>query len=479
MTTSSGRSSTTLAVPRFATPRRPERPTFGPQIALMAKRLGAPLMPWQSDFADVLGEYDPDTGIPFYSTAFYTVPRQSGKTVLMLAWVVRLVLTAPDRRVVWSAQSQKEGREKWTDDLYPMLERSKVSKQVRQLGRGFGNEKMSFTNGSVCRLVAPGADTGHGKTIHGSAEDEIMADETNWRAAAFGPAMSTVDEAQTLKTSTAGTAASTIYNQLRKAGREAVAEGRSDGICYLEYSADKDWDFLDPSTYRRHMPAVGFTQSERKILSLIEDTLLDEHGGPDEVRRAYGNISAGFGEGTIPLETWGRVCSSTVEPRGVLCFGVAVSEDRSSAAIVAADGSGSVELVQHGGGTGWVVDRCNELTARNPGSWVVLDKGGPAGSLHDLIGQCEPMSGSDAVNAHGLFFDAVVERVGIAVRSHPVLDKAVEGAVKKSLGDRWVWSRKASTEDVTPLEAATFAWAAARAGRSKKPPPAAMHLAVR
>jgi hypothetical protein len=66
------------------------------------------------------------------------------------------------------------------------------------------------------------------------------------------------------------------------------------------------------------------------------------------------------------------------------------------------------------------------------------------------------------IDAHAAFFDAVVECEGITVRQDPVLDKAVESAVKKMVGDRFVWSRVASTEDITPLEAVTLAWAEAR-----------------
>jgi hypothetical protein len=418
-------------------------------------------MPWQADFADVLGEYDPATGIPYYRTAVYTVPRQSGKTLLLLAWCARRCLSAGNHRIVWSGQSGKDARDKWIDELYPMITASKMVKVVEHLGRGKGDEKILFRNGSLIRLVSNSDTAGHGKTNHGSVEDEIFADTDNWREQAFGPSMLTVTDAQTLKTSTAGTAQSTIYNQLRKHGRQAVADSVSEGICYLEYSADKDWDYLDESTYRRHMPAVGHTVSERAVKAAIMGMLLDPNEGEEGVLRAYGNISAGVGEGTIPVAVWERVCAPKVVPEGALVFGVAVAQDRASSSIAAADAAGRVELVENRGGTGWVVDRANELRAAH-GARVVLDGGGPAGALADSIDGCEALSGSTVIDAHGAFFDAVVECEGISVRTDKALDLAVDGAVKKMVGDRFVWSRKASTEDVTPLEAVTLAWAAAR-----------------
>lgn len=459
-----GRSSTPQAATaaRYATPRRLERPTFGPQIAEAAKLLGTPLMPWQADFADVLGEYDPDTGIPFYQTAFFTVPRQSGKTLLLLAWCIRKCLSDRSMRLAWSAQSGKDARDKWIDELFPMIEGSKLTKMLAPhgLSRGMGNEKIQFKNGSLIRLVSNSAKAGHGKTLHGDAEDEIFADVDNWRAQAFGPAMLTVADAQSLKTSTAGTMASTIYNSLRRAGRNAVTEDVDEGICYLEYSADKDWDFMDPNTYRGHMPAVGHTVSEKSVKAAIDAMLLDPKEGEEGVRRAYGNNTAGAGAGTIPEAVWERVCGRDVKPEGRLTFGVAVSQDRSSASVAVCDEAGNAELIDNRGGTGWLIERVNGLVERSDGARVVLDGGGPAGSLAENLDSCEPLKGSEVIEIHGSFFDAVVECSGIRVRSDAGLDKSVEGAVKKMIADRFVWSRNASTEDITPLEALTLAWGA-------------------
>lgn len=426
-------------------------------------------MPWQADFADVLGEYDPDTGIPFYDQAFYTVPRQSGKTLLLLAWAFRKCLSEPYRRLAWSAQSGKDARDKWIDELFPMVEASSARALIAPngLSRGMGNEAIRFRNKSLIRLVSNSTKAGHGKTLHGDCRDEIFADVDSWRDQAFTPGQLTIPDSQTLLTSTAGTAASVIYNNLRREGRNAVKENRDYGLCYVEYSADPDWDYLDTSTYRAHMPAVGHTVTETKVLSAIKAMLLDPKQGHDGVLRAYGNISAGAGDSPIPEPVWERVVNRTATPAGRLSFGVAVAQDRSSSAIAAADEHGNVELVEHRGGTGWVIERMNQITANNPGSGVVLDSGGPAGSLADNIDHCDPWNGSKVIDAHAAFTDAVVEATGIAVRQDTALDKAVSGVVKKNVGDRFVWSRVASTEDVTPLEAATLAWAAARQNEPK------------
>ncbi len=450
-------------MPRYETPRRPDRPTFGPAIAQVAVDLGRPLMPWQNDFAMVLGEYNEATGIPYYSTGFYTVPRRSGKTLLLFAWSLRRMLVTANQRVAWSAQSRSDARELWIDELYPLMRESKLAPVVSRMGLANGGEYIKLKNGSVMRLVAPGDKSGHGKGLHASAEDELMADMTAWRSQVFGPSMLTVPDSQSLKTSAAGTQKSVVFNAIRKAGRESVAEGKDTGICYLEYSADNDWDFENPETYAAHMPALGYTITMEKIRSSIDDMMIDPNEGEEGVRRAYGNITAGAGSGSvIPRVVWDRVCDPAVHVDGSgLVLGVALSQDRSASSIAVADRGGKVELIENRGGTGWVIDRANEL-AKKWRARVVLDGGGPAGALADNIKRCDALNAPTVIKATGAFFDAVVEMTGISVRTDPVLNAAVEGAVKKEIGDRFVWSRSASTEDVTPLEAATLAWSEAR-----------------
>ena len=52
-------------------------------------------MPWQQHVADVALELDPETGELYYEEVVITVPRQSGKTTLLIALMVwRCVMMA-------------------------------------------------------------------------------------------------------------------------------------------------------------------------------------------------------------------------------------------------------------------------------------------------------------------------------------------------------------------------------------------------
>jgi phage terminase large subunit-like protein len=61
------------------------RGTRGGYLAKVSAQLGVPLMPWQQLVADVGWELAED-GRPAYREVVLTIPRQNGKTTLVMAW---------------------------------------------------------------------------------------------------------------------------------------------------------------------------------------------------------------------------------------------------------------------------------------------------------------------------------------------------------------------------------------------------------
>ncbi len=453
------------AVPKFATPRRPERPTFGGRIAKVARLLGWEPMPHQVDWFDVIGEYyiDDDSGvlIPFYREAFKTTPRQSGKSAELLSWSWDRGLSwGKPQRIGWTAQAATDARRKWIKEYYPQIEASAIEPAVKALVRANGNEAMEMRTGSGIDLLGSTMSSGHGGTYHGAVLDELFAD-TDWRREQmFIPAMSTVKDGQRIGCSTAGTAASVVLNTKVKQGRLAVSEGQDSGLAFCEFSAPDGWDEDDEESYFEFMPALGHTID----LEVVREAKRSLAPKPGEFRRGYGNISTGGStESVLPVEMWSAVCDPSVRPAGKMGVGIDVSEDRSSASVAVADDRGVVEIVEHRPGTGWVVAVANEVS-RRLGARVAFDKLGPASALSEDLTKDHGFGVPEVTDACGWFFDGVVDRK-LRVRDSPELDDAVEGAVKKMIGDRFVWSRKASTTDPTPLIAATLAvWMAKQSG---------------
>ncbi len=439
---------------------------MGPAIAAVAEALGQPLMPWQRMVADVGGELveDSDTGllIPAYRSVALTVPRQSGKTTLILSWMVQRCVGWVDdwgpQRVVYSAQTGNDARKKLVEDQTPMLIGRKKVLGVARVRRGMGNEGVDFVNGSMIGLLASSEDSGHGKTVDLGVKDELFADIDDRREQSLVPAMATRRAGQMLACSTAGTDTSMALIRVVDAGRAAVEADERRGVAYFEWSADPDRDDPDdPVVWRRVMPALGHTISEDVVRHARKSM-------PDgEFRRAFLNVATKADDRVIAAQAWQAVCDPQTAPGAPLTFGVDTNPERSATAIVAADPSGRVELVEHRPGTGWVCEWLVERT-RKWGAPVALDPSGPVGSLAgdlERMGvRLVPVTGADMQRACGQLFDAVAERA-VSVRTDPRLDAAVAGARRQARGDAWVWARRDGSVDVSPLVAMTVAvWAA-------------------
>ncbi len=288
--------------------------------------------------------------------------------------------------------------------------------------------------------------------------DEIFSDSDNRREAALVPAMATKRHAQMLTCSTAGTGASTVYNRKVRNGRNAVADGADSGLAYFEWSAPEDWDETDELSWWTFMPALGHTITP-DVVRQARDTFADE---PGEFARAYGNRPMLSGGDVFPDVVWARVVDPVVEPDvSALTVGVDITPQRDAGAVAVCDADGVVELIRYDGNVHWIVDHCRELSDKYKAP-VVFDGRGPVGSLAGLadLPRSAPMKSGDVVDACALFYDAVADG-SVSVRQDDAIDRAVRGVVKKTVGDAYVWSRKASSKDVTPLYAATVAYASA------------------
>jgi hypothetical protein len=421
-------------------------------------------MPWQSLVADVAGELLPD-GSPAFREVVFTVPRQQGKTSLILATEVeRCTLRDRPHKVAYTAQTGADARKKLLDDQVPILEGSPLWAAVRRVHRAQGNEGVIFRNGSRIDVLASGVSAGHGKVIDLGLVDEAFDDVDDRREQAMSPAMMTKTDAQLIIASTMGTDASVYLNRKVDAGRAAALEGRTTGTAYFEWAIPEGVDITDPRSWWLGMPALGITVSEAVVAH--EQRKMS----PGEFARAFGNQRMRSSERVIPEATWRLVQSSTAKPAGALWFGVEVSPDRDWTAVVAA-GTGdrpTAEIVDYRPGVGWVADRVAGLV-REHGGQVVLETRSPAGALvPDLTShgvKVTELSAGDVTRACGWLYDQVADG-RVWIRTDPRLDTAVGAAARQPVGDAWRFGRKAGG-DVTPLGAMVMAlYAAAGSGPS-------------
>jgi hypothetical protein len=410
-------------------------------------------MAWQEEVSNVFGERL--NGRPAYRELVLTVPRQSGKTTLILAIMIhRALFYGAPQRIAYTAQTGHDARQKLLDDFVPILERSPFAGLIDRVYRANGDEAIIFGNGSRIEVLRNSISAGHGRTLDLAIIDEAFADEDDVREQALLPTMATKKDAQILVVSTAGTERSLYLKRKVDHGRAASEADLGEGIAYFEWSASADDDPFDRQVWRRVMPALGHTVEESAV----------EHARatmtPNEFRRSYLNVWSTVSEQMIPQKIWAASCSAKVAPAGSMSFAIDVALDRSKGSIAVSDRDGNVELIENKEGVGWMQQRTLELWRRWK-SPIIVDGYGPGFSL------VEPLKAlgveitlyrtTDVVAACALFYDAILDKT-IHVKSDDRLDKAVAAATRRAVGQQWLWQRNTPDADISPLYAATLAW---------------------
>jgi hypothetical protein len=466
--------------PRFGTPRSPDRPTLGGQVANVAAKLGKPFMPWQRYVADVVMEIDPATGQLAYSEMGLTVPRQSGKSTWVLAKAVHRASATKffgaRQHLVYTAQTRLKAREKWEEDFLTELEASSAFRHRFKPHLANGTEHLRFVNGSRFGLEAGTEKAGHGGTLDEAYIDEAFA-QSDWRLEqAFGPAMITRANKLLAWISTAGWLGGSQYLADKvEIGRAAVEEGRTRGLAYFEWSAADSADPGDPATWYACMPALGYTISEDAIRAEYEKAR--DAGKLNEFERAYLNRwvpkQVQASRSALDLAGWERNADPASEITSRVAIGFSIAPDLSSAAIGVAgrraDGLGHLELTDHREGTAWVTDRLLEMAKRWGPCAIVLNPSSAAAAIEkDLIERgVKPKPGPGEYLLHvvggrewaqacvALARDVTGDR--LRVLPAPPLDDAARDAVRRKLGDSWAFAERPDGADIRPLEAVTLA----------------------
>lgn len=464
-------SSETGALPRWSSPRRADRPTWGPRIARVSERLGKPFMPWQRIVSDIAHEVNPDTGCLAYSEVRLLVPRQSGKSTEIFAKSIWRMIDAAGlggrQTLLYVAQSRNKAREKFVDDYLTEVRAARALRGKWRERLSNGSEQIHWRNGSRWGIDAVTKKSGHGSTLDAGDIDEAFSHVDARVEQALRPAMITRPNSQLWVVSTAGDETSLYLNAKMQSGRKMVEEGVDSGVAYFEWSAEPDADPGDPATWWSCMPALGFTVTEDRIRA--EYTAMSADGDLAGFRRAYLNIpqDGAATDTVIPLAQWRRQADTAQEPfhDQPPAFAVDVTPDRGLAAIGNAfwrpDGAPQGEVVQTGPGTDWVVKALVELVRRHPRAIVVIDPSGPAGSLitdleHERVAVVKTTA-RDMAQACGWLHDATIAGTWHHA-GQSVLDDALRAAAKRPLGDAWAWDRKhAGDAPIAPLVAVTLA----------------------
>lgn len=336
-----------------------------------------------------------------------------------------------------------------------------LSSEIAAVDRTAGKKALRLTSGERYKVQAASRRGGRGLSGDLVVLDELR-EHQSWDA--WGAVTKTTmarERPQVWGLSNAGDAESVVLAHLYQQGLRDIESGNTETTLGLfDWSAAPNCDLNDREQWAQANPALGHRISEEAIRSAQETD--PEHVFRTEVLCQWVDQArvAVFSE-----QQWLACVDESSTPLDPVCFGIDVSADRAWAAIGVAgsrsDGRKHVELVEYRRGTGWVVDRMRDLVDKWRPAAVVIDAGGPAGSLVAELEQARvPVTlttARDYAQACGMFFDAV-DGGFLLHRGQADLDGAALIVRRRPLGDSWAWARKSSTaEDITPLVAATLA----------------------
>ena len=386
----------------------------------------------------------------------------------------------------------------------------------------FGHKGTQIRRSVAPRLRFLARSRGSGRAFTADAvyydEAMILSDE---QVSASMPTMSAVPNPQMWYTASAGLPDSVQLSRVRNRG----IAGTDPTLCFLEWSCEfcpelcpyagkafcPDHDRRsDPRAWARANPGMNIRISqehiEREFIKMDPD-------GFDRERLGIGDWPLDELAWSVISEHKWNSCewpgpAEMPRPKRI-CVSVDITPDQSAATIAIAGilddvarevkdkVTGQVEKIpvvsveigndgtwdDHRAGVAWIVPRLQQL-ARNHDSRlakIVIDPIGPGA---EIITACEAVGLSakkarpnaepileicqlrDVAQAHGQFVRGVGDKT-IVHSGQGDLRKAVSAGIRRDVGDGLhAWSRKDTTQDISPLCAGTMAvWAARKFGR--------------
>ena len=465
-------------LPRYSTPLTPSRKNLLPVYEKVAQAMGwETLQEWQRYVISLATEIGED-GLPAYSEINITLPRQNGKSVLMaLVFLVRLLAWPGGGRqvVMLGAQDALSAKRLLVDGIWPRLQERGLAQAAGMLLRKGGNTDLRLKNGNHLYLMTSNASSGHGATLSTAIIDECWSLTNDDAIQAAAPAMITVKDSQLWLASTMGTESSIFWQGRVDKGR-AVSLGKNPAAtrtAYIEWSAPPDSDCDDPEVWAAANPAYGTLISHASILAIRESST-----EPAFRRAVLNEPVVNATARVIPELTWREIQDPKAKPTGGIIIGLDITPERKAGAIVAADGEGRIEVIEHRRTGDWLAGLAEEIWRENRDVLgVALIGSGPlSGIVEELERKRLPvytLSATQSAAASALFYDSALGG-GLQIRPDLGLDHAVAAATRRSVGAglAWAWGRTSTEADVSPLIAASLAYSVAKSELSKPARPA-------
>jgi phage terminase large subunit-like protein len=304
----------------------------------IAKILGEELLPWQEFVLKDMLTVD-KAGFWIRKSCLLLISRQNGKTFLARMLILAHLLKWESKNVLIMSSNRSMALETFRQVANALENNDHLKGFVKQIRHANGTESIEMLSGARLDVVAATRDGSRGRSADFLYIDELReVSEDGYRAAT--PTTRARPNSQTLFTSNAGDAFSTVLNDLR----ERAIDYPPKSFGFYEYSAPQYCKIDDRNAWAMANPSLGYTISEEAIeeaiaTSPIENTRTETlcqwidslsspwpHGILEETSDSTLEMSVGaytvFGFDVSPSRRNGSLVAGQLLPDGRIGIGI-------------------------------------------------------------------------------------------------------------------------------------------------------------
>lgn len=445
-------------------------------VADLSARAGVVLDPWQElILRAAMGERADATWAA--KRVGVSVPRQNGKSQLLVSRALAGALLFDERKIVISAHQQDTARESFgkLQEIIDADGNGWIRSRIRPNGiiSALNREAVRFTNGATIQFKARTQAGGRG-----FSSDCLMLDEAQrlgrraW--VSINSTMSAMPNPQVWLLGTPPTPEDdgAVFASVRKSARDCV----STAAAWVEYGADpKSADYDPASEFTRWQANPAWnTRINHEVVQGEFESYSPEEFAQERLGVWLSDVAA---RRHISAADWDDRAVDRVSADGVRAYGVAFSVDGSRVALAAAirhdDGVHVEPIAALSGSTEAGVAQMAAWLAERWRTVAEIHIAGPDGKvMHDELRKLGVPDRVARVVTTGDYFAACaafVDGVRDKTLTHPkapdtdVLNASVAVCDRKvRASGMWGWEATTEDGDETPIEAASLAYRAAK-----------------
>ncbi len=435
-----------------------------PKLRRAATRMGITYDLWQQGLLYLmLGKRENGLYACGEGGTVISICRQVGKTFTIGSAVFLLCAMQPNLKVLWTAHRTRTSDETF-QSMCGFAQNKLMAGHVEHIRRANGQQEIAFRNGS--RIMFGAREQGFGRGFD-AVDVEIFDEAQILTVKALNDMIPATNVSPNPLIVFMGTPPQPGDPSETFADKRSDGLKHTDGMLYVEFSADPDCDPDDREQWAKANPSFPKRTSETAILRMRK--LL---GDDDNFRReGLGIWDAENSMSAIDPQQWEAGNIEQPDLDGRLAFGLDMPPDRSALAVGMAvrhdDGTALINLQEYRdakqSGTAWAVDWLAERWHKT--SAVVIDAQSPAMSLlPDLQKRHIKVivtQSRDLGAATGRVLDMIHAGTlqHLDAKHQPQLSMAAHGVTLRDIGPNGLkaWNKKGSDIDISPLQACTVA----------------------